>query len=262
MGYRLQQTTAALLFWRLSVVLSAAEASSIELRTAAQRSAPKYFQQTESAAVQGLCVDILEAIQQQVANIRISGYQQFLPSARIYAALRSGELDLFCGSGKTLERLQQLHYLMPPLYAVQHRLVARADDPVAVNSYADLRALEDDGLVLTYLNSATHHFLLRQPGLRIDEGSNLDNLFERLLLGRGRFIYYHDLGLRHYIDKHQLAAEVRMLPAVFNRYDHYLVASPLLSKATLERLENALQVLHDSGRLEQLHRRYVPITAP
>lgn len=277
MKYRLQQTIVALLLWTFIYTVSAVAANTsegstsdegigveevVQLRTAAQRSAPKYFQSDGGAAVQGLCVDIIEAIQQQAPNILISGHQQFLPSSRIYAELRSGKLDIFCGSGKTIERQQQVHYLMPPLYTVQHRMVAKIDDPVEVHSFADLSSLEDNGLVLTYLNSATHHFLLRQPGLHINEGSSLDNLFERLQLDRGRFIYYHDLGLNYYIDSQQLINKVRMLPGVFNRYDHYLVASKKLPKTILDQLESALQALHLSGRLEQLHRRYAPVSEP
>ena len=234
------------------------DAAARELRTAAQRSAPKYYQSEPGGPVQGLCVDILQAVEALTPGLTIGGYQHFLPSARIYADLRSGDLDLFCGSGKTDAREQQVRYLEPPLYPVQHRLAARRDDPVKVGTFADLGALGAEGVVLTYLNSATHHFLLQQPGLQIDEGSNLPNLFQRLLLGRGRFIYYHDLGLNHYIRSHRLEPRVRLLPASFQRYHHYLVASERLPQPVIAELQRALALLAASGELERLYQRYAP----
>jgi len=236
----------------------ALEAAALELRTAAQRSAPKYYQAEPGGPVQGLCVDILQALEALTPGLTIGGYQHFLPSARIYADLRSGDLDLFCGSGKTDTRVQQVRYLEPPLYPVRHRLAARRDDPVRVGTLAELRALGTEGVVLTYLNSATHHFLLQQPGLQIDEGSDLTNLFDRLLLGRGRFIYYHDLGLNHYIRSHRLEPRVRLLPASFRHYHHYLVASERLPEAVIAELQRALAVLAARGELQRLYQQYAP----
>lgn len=234
------------------------DAAALELRTAAQRSAPKYYQAEPGEPVRGLCIDILQALDAITPGLSIGGYQDFLPSARIYADLRSGDLDLFCGSGKTDTREQQVRYLEPALYPVQHRLAVRRDDPVRVSSFAELRALGTEGVVLTYLNSATHHFLLQQPGLQIDGGSNLSNLFERLLLGRGRFIYYHDLGLNHYIRSHRLESRVRLLPAVFQRYHHYLVVSKRLPEPVVAELQRALADLAASGALQRLYQRYAP----
>ncbi|MCW8886795.1 MAG: ABC transporter substrate-binding protein [Motiliproteus sp.] len=220
-------------------------ANAYELRTAAQDSPPKYFMEEDQGLMQGLCIDILDALENANLRLTFTGQNEFMHTGRIYSALHGGSLDLFCGSGKTPDREGRFDYLPIPLYPVNSVLVGRAGDQVEVNSFSQLHTLENDNVLITYLNSASHRFLTRQQNLNIEAGSDLRNLFDRLLRGRGRFIFYHDLGLYHFIASHHLQDKVRVLPASLRTYHHYIVLSKKLP------LEVRNLLLKTVGQLQQ-----------
>ena len=190
----------------------ASPALAIDLRTAAQESIPKYFKLADNT-MGGICIDIIKAIEDVEPRITIHGYQDFLPFKRLQNNLRSGQLDVFFGLKKTEERREIYQFLDIPLYHLNYVLAARIDDAVHIKSFDDVRSLGEQCRVLTVYGTAACQFIRNEGGIRVDEGAKSPEiLLKKLVNGRGRFAFYHDLGLRSIIRKNHLEHQVKILP--------------------------------------------------
>ena len=78
----------------------------LELKTAMQNSAPKYFviEKNGKKEMKGLCIDIMRAIEKVSPNITFIADDYFTPTARIWKYLEQGEIDVYVGAGSNKER--------------------------------------------------------------------------------------------------------------------------------------------------------------
>jgi len=143
------------------------------------------------------------------------------------------------------------------LYNVRHQVAVRADDPVDVRDFADIRALGAQGVILATRASGYPSFLAGQPGLIVDAGAADDaqNL-RKLLGGRGRFFYQSDATLRHVIEAEGLQERVRILPAVFHADAELLAHAPGLAPERLARVVAAMRTLELNGTAARLRAAY------
>lgn len=239
------------------------QAEPIELRTAYQNSFPKYYNhnQSEKAVPQGLCIDILQAIE-KTAGITIKAPSGFLPFKRLQNQLATGEIDIFIGMAKNKSRLAKYTFLNTPLYAVHHVLAARQDDTVNIHSLDDIVTLAPNNIILTNFGTATERLLKAHKGLNVDsEGTTLQANLKKLLYGRGRFICFHDLGLKAAIRQHGYSGTIKVLPITLRTYYHYIAFAPDTPTAVITKVDLALQKLQEDGTLAALHEKYVGPTA-
>ncbi|MRV72383.1 transporter substrate-binding domain-containing protein [Duganella sp. FT92W] len=239
-------------------------ADSIELRTAAQQgTAPKFVAADGGAA--GLCIDIHRAIEKNDPGLRITGDQQWRPLPRLEAELRSGTLDIGCGLMRNREREADLSYAEPALFSVTYHLVARADDPVDVASWEDVRNLGEKGAILAIHGFGQVARLRELGGLAIDSGAtDATTNLRKLLAGRGRFYYHRSPGIGAEIRKAGLDGKVRVLPATMDTQRFYMVAGRHVPAGTVARLNRALAQLDASGELKRLFSKWyedVPLEA-
>lgn len=234
----------------------AGAADIIELRTAAQQStAPKFVAVDGSTA--GLCVDIHRAIEKADPGLRITGEQQWRPLPRLEAELRGGTLDIACGLMRNREREADLVYADPALFTVSYHLVARADDPVDVQSWDDVRNLGDKGSILAIHGFGQVARLKELGGLTIDAGAaDASTNLRKLLAGRGRFYYHRSPGIAAEIRKAGLDGKVRVLPVMMDSQRFYMVAGRHVAGGTLARLNRALANLDASGELKRLFNKW------
>lgn len=237
----------------------------IELRTAAQQATAPKFVQAEGG-VAGLCVDIHRAIEKTDPGLRITGDQQWRPLPRLEAELRSGVLDIGCGLMRNREREAELAYAEPALFSMSYHLVARADDPVDVLSWDDVRGLGDKGTILA-IHGFGHVARLKElGGLTVDSGAvDAPTNLRKLLAGRGRFYYHRSPGIAGEIRKAGLDGKVRILPTMMDSQRFYMVAGRHVAGSTLARLNRALAQLDASGELKRLFGKWyedVPQDAP
>lgn len=231
-------------------------ALAIDLHTAAQDSLPKYYKLDDNT-MGGICVDIIKAIEDIEPQITIHGYQEFLPFKRLQNKLKSGQLDVFFGLKKTAERRAIYQFLDIPLYHLNYVLAARIDEEVEIKSFDDLRALGPEGRVLTVYGTAACQFIHNEGGILVDDGAKSSEiLLKKLLHGRGRFAFYHDLGLSSVIRKNHLENHVKILPTKFSTYHHYVAFSQHVSAETISLVGAALLQLKKSGALDRIHRQY------
>lgn len=235
----------------------ASSALAIELKTAAQDSAPKYFK-LKNGKMGGLCVDIMQAIEKIDPEIKFVGHETFLPFKRMAQQLENGDIHVFFGFVKNKSREEKYNFVNIPLYQVNHVVAIRSDDNVDVKSFDDIRALGNDGKILTIFGTSTYRYLNKQGGLQIDDGGkNIPAVLKMLLLKRGRFAYYHNLGLATSIRNEGLQDKVKILPTSFREYYQYAAFSKKIPQETVVEVEKALKKLSASGELARILDKYI-----
>ncbi len=228
----------------------------IELKTAAQESAPKYFK-LEDNTMGGICVDIMQAIESVESEIQFNGYQKFLPFKRLQKYLEDGRLDVFFGFKETVKRKEKYSFLDIPLYQINYVVAVRIDDKVKINSFDDVRSLGEKGRMLTVSGTAASIFLHKEGGLLIADGAESPTiLLKMLMFERGRFAFYHDLGLQSIIKNETLEKKIKILPVSFLTYYHYAVFSKNTPRETIDKVRTALEKLKDNGELAKIHSKY------
>lgn len=228
----------------------------VELNTAAQDSAPKYYKSSTNRMA-GLCVDIINAIERIDKNIKFNGYNEFTPFKRLQLQLEKGQLDVFFGIKKTDKREDTYRFINIPLYQLNYVIAVRSDDNVNIDNIDDARALHENGEILTVHGSAASKFLKAQDGLLVNDGAESPlALLKMLMFKRGRLAFYHDLGLRDIINKEGLSNDIKILPISFLTYSHYAAFSKNVSDETRNKIKIALEKLASSGELARIYKRY------
>ena len=234
-------------------------AAPLALRTSAEAGATHKFARLGEQPA-GFCVDYARALEAHDPGLQFEGLDQYLPVLRIERELAAGTMDIFFGLLKTAARLERFRFIeQPPLYISRHRVAVRAQDREvdAVRSFDDIRALGDQGIVLATRGTAYTSYVMRQPGLKVDDGAtdHLQNL-RKLVRGRGRFFYQSEGMIRQLIQAEGLQEEVRMLPVVFAAEPLLVACSPVLEPVRLARLTAAMNLLEADGTATRLRVQY------
>lgn len=229
------------------------------LRTSAEAGAPHKFARPGEQP-DGFCVDYARALAARDPGLQFEGLDQYLPVLRIERELAGGTMDMFFGLLRTPARLERFRFIeQPALYISRHRVAVRAQDREvdAVRGFDDIRALGDQGVVLATRGTAYTSHVLRQPGLKVDDGAtdHLQNL-RKLLRGRGRFFYQSEGMIRQLILAEGLQDEVRMLPVVFAAEPLLVAVSPMLEPPRLARLAAVMSALEADGTAARLRVLY------
>lgn len=243
----------------LFIILTSHARAQILIRTAAQiDTAPKFIARSNppNATVEGLCIDIYRAIERIDNKLHITGDQSWLPANSVVPELNAGHLDMGCGFVKLPER-KNIRYAEPPLFTTDYVLVARADDPVTIRNWDDLRALGDKGIVLADHGFGVANTLFAQGGLHVDDTTLglKDNLL-KLRAGKGRFYAHRLLGLVDGIKRANMNADVRILPMSLTRESYYMVFAPNAPNEMVQRTQRAITQLTNSGELLKLLKKW------
>jgi glutamate/aspartate transport system substrate-binding protein len=228
-----------------------------ELKTAAQKSLPKYYM-LKNHQMGGVCIDIIHAMEKEVPDIHFIGYRSFLPFKRLQKSLEKGDLDFFVGLKKTKKREKIYHFVDFPLYRLNYVIAVRADDPIQINSFEDIQKIQKGGnIILSIFGTAATRFLIKKGSVPIDDGAkDIEIALKKLMRRRGRFLFYHDLGLKGIIKKNHLEKKVKILPVVFLTYNHYLAFSHSVSLKTISKIEMALHQLDKKKILDNIYHKY------
>jgi len=233
-------------------------ASPILFKTAAQDSNPKYF--LDDGQMKGLCIEIMHALESVNPEIKFQGQNVFLPFKRMSRMLKEGELDLFFGFVKNESREKEYVFIDPPLYKVNHVVAVLKEDNVKVDSFADIRSLGKEGKIMTTFGTSTKRYLDKQGGLIIyNHGKTISANLKMLLRKRGRFVYYHNLGLITSIKKDHLEDKIKVLSTSFREYSQYIAFSKHVSKEKVQIIKKALEKLKLNGKLDSIFRKYSQI---
>lgn len=229
------------------------------LKTYYQDGFPKYYID-ENKNITGLCVEIIELIKKKDPTIKIEAPKRLVKFKRIKNDLLKGDIDLFFGMTRTKQREKQFTYIEPPLYKINHVIAVRKDDNVKINGFEDIKKLTSDNIILTNQGTSTAKFLRKQGDLNLDSGApNISVNFQKLLKKRGRFVYFHNLGMVSTVKKENLQDKIKVLPTSFKTYFHYLAFSKNVSKDVIKKVEKVMLGISQSGELEKIINKYFNI---
>jgi ABC-type amino acid transport substrate-binding protein len=234
-------------------------ASAYTLKTFYQDGFPKYYYNgpANSSFIKGLCPEIMRLIEKKAPDIKFSAPHELVRFGRIKHDLQLGRIDVFLGMTRLPEREKDFIYLDPPLYTLHHTLAMRSTDSADIKDFDDLRKLGEQGKLLTNHGTSSERFLNRQGGLVIDAGGmNLSQNIMKMFKGRGRFVYFHDLGLYSTIKKEGWAGRIKVLPVFFHSYSHYLAFSKHADPEAVRIVKRALRELSASGELQAVTAKY------
>ncbi|MDX1695099.1 MAG: transporter substrate-binding domain-containing protein [Ketobacteraceae bacterium] len=237
-----------------SIVSVADEGPAKPLFTLYQESFPKYYSTDGGQSYQGLCIEIIDALQEEMPGYQLKNKGGAAPIKRVESLLVSGEIDFFVGMARNAAREEKILYIDTPLYSVNHVIALRRDDRAQLQSFADLAAA---GSILTTKDSGTARFLEKQKGLDVDDGARtIEANLKKLVNNRGRVLYFHDIGLYSAVKQLGYSDSVRIGAHSFKHYQHYLVLRKDLPIAHVDSFIRAVELLKNSGKLDAISKNY------
>ena len=252
-GYGNFSRTARRLVCALLLLAGNAAATHLTVSVMAQESIPPKWI-LEDGAAQGLCPDVLAAIERIEPRIRFVGYDRGRSILVIEDALGSGKVSAACGLMDSPRRNSVALRSQVPLYQVRLRLAAVVSDSQVITSLADLARLKP--LVNTARGSG-YIARLKELGIPVDDstGDNVVNL-RKIVAGHGRYTYMNELSLLYLIRSEHLEGKVKMLPAVFDEEPLYFWVSRKADPALAPMLDQALVRLKANGELARIYDRW------
>ena len=226
----------------------------IELRTAAQLSPPKYYTQP-NGTIGGIGVDVLRAIEKVDPKIRFTGDQTYIPFARIQTLVASGELDFFVGIGLDEERQDKYAYLPQVVYYTRDGIFVLSNDPIKLNSLTDIKAIPGHRVITSQASAQLKE--IASFGLNIDKSAQTAEASLRMLLGgRARFLYSNEVAIIPIARNLGVLDKIRM--AYVNASEaRYIIMSRHLSAAVQQQLRLAVDQLERSGELRRIADRHL-----
>jgi ABC-type amino acid transport substrate-binding protein len=232
-------------------------APAVVLRVAAQEGTEPKFIPAGKGRIVGFCVDLFRTIERIDPGLIFMGDQQWLPLLRAHYELANHQHDALCAVQRTEERARLYAYLDPPLFPLRYMLIARGNDNVVINDWADVRNLGKQNVVLVNRGYATAEVLEGVGGLQVDASatSPLINL-QKLIAGRGRFFLHRGPGLNGFIERAGAAGKVKILPQVMFSTDVYMAMGTHVDPAVRLRVQRAVEQMERSGELARLVRKW------
>ncbi|NRR29704.1 transporter substrate-binding domain-containing protein [Oxalobacteraceae bacterium] len=234
--------------------LCAAQAGEpLRLRVMAQESLPPKWL-LRNGQPDGLCPDILEAIEKIEPRLEFSGQEDLRSVLMIEQGLESGGVSCACALLDTEKRRKIATVVGKPLYMVRQRIAAAAGDKVVIDSLDDLVKLKP---LITTSRGAGYAEQLRTLGLEVDDstGDNLTNL-KKIIGGHGRFFYMNELTLSWIVRDNALNDKVRILPEVLKEDPIYFWISKKADPQAVRLVDRALNKLKANGELLRIYERW------
>ncbi|MDB5949524.1 MAG: hypothetical protein JWR65_1379 [Massilia sp.] len=234
-------------------VAAATAAPPMTVNMMAQESIPPKWVMDDGAP-QGLCPDLMAAIERIEPRVRFAGYERPRSLLVIEDALQTGRAGAACALLDSPRRRSVAVRLKVPLYEARHRLAAVVGDNQAVDNFDDLVRLKP--LINTARGSA-YILQLKARGIAVDDstGDNVVNL-RKIIAGHGRYTYMNELSLLRLIRTEHLEDKVKMLPAVFNAEPVYFWVSHKADPQLAPMLEVALGRVKANGELARIYNRW------
>lgn len=235
---------------------AASQAHTVIVHTLGQESIPPKWVARDNGGLEGICPDILSAMEKTEPRLKFTGHDDFRSLPMIEQGLESGTIQAACALLDS-ERRRKIAYQSVRLYVVKHRLAATIADKATVDTIDDLVRLKP---LITTARGAAYSEQLRQLGLEVDDstGDNVTNL-RKIMGGHGRFVYMNELTLTWLIREQRLQDKVRILPAVLKEEPVYFWISKKAAPQAVHLMQQALQKLQKNGELNRIYERWTAV---
>ncbi|HEX7987956.1 MAG TPA: ABC transporter substrate-binding protein [Duganella sp.] len=245
--------------WLLLAAVPAPAATGpvVSLRVAAQAGTDPKFIDAGDGRIIGVCIDIFRTIERIDPGLVFIGDQQWLPLVRAHSEVVNHQHDALCAIQRTPEREVQYNYIDLPLLPLRFQLLARADDPVVIRNWEDVRRLGANGVILTNRGFGTTEALERIGGLRFSASAAdpLNNL-QKLVARRGRFFLHRGPGLKSFIQRSGYGGKVKILPQVMYQTETYMALGTHVDPAVAARVRHAVEQMERTGELARLLKKW------
>lgn len=227
------------------------------LRVGIEEASPPKWQGFSNNQPTGLCPELMALLEKADSRLHIEFPASALPQKRLEATVQEGTLDLICGLTRNAERESRFNYIDQPIFSMNYVLFARTQDIVSAGSWDAVRKLGKDGLILLNYDSSAISRLKLIDGLHVDtSGRTIESNLIKLLNGRGRFFYYHQLGGNAEIERLNLKKDIHALNPPMESIPFFLLAGKHVTPAQQKTLLEALVKLDKNGELRKLHTRW------
>ncbi len=205
----------------------------------------------------GLCPDLFNALQKRDPALHFTWAKPALPERRLLSELGSGGVDAACGFVRTPER--EHLFQIPDVILYEKTLVAvvRDGDRLDLNTFADLKGLGGNDVVLVNAGSQMPARLRQLGVVKIDDGASSSAVnLQKLMLGRGRVYLYDDPAVDWEARHSRFSGQLHAIPAALDVDRYYMLLSPRLSADTVSRVSKALRRMRDDGSLREIIERW------
>lgn len=234
-----------------------APAGRLDVIVHAQESvAPKWI--LDGGKPQGLCPDVLAAIESVDPRLHFFGFERPRSLAVIEDAIASGKAVAACALVESKARQRIAVRLPTPLYDTRYRLAVAANDKAAqTDSVRTLQELAATGELVNTARGSGYIADLKARGIEVDDttGDSVTNL-RKTLHGHGRYTYLNEMSMFYYLRISGLGEKLTVLPAVFSPSPLYMWVSKRADPAVAPAIEAALVKLRASGELARIYARW------
>lgn len=222
-----------------------------------ENSTPKFIVGTQfQRSAQGVCPDVMRAIEKYDPKLRFVFETQAQPLRRIELRMERSETDANCLVNND-ERRARFQVVAVPLFSLNYHLIARAADAVDVSSWDDVRRLGAQGRILVVSGTGVTERLQKVGGLMVeDSGKSASVNLRKLVSGRGRFFYYRTHDWEVQVRAALVGGQVRILPIPMESVPFHLMLGRHIEPDAALRVERALRHLDANGTLAQLRAKW------
>ncbi|RFP09183.1 ABC transporter substrate-binding protein [Duganella sp. BJB475] len=228
-----------------------------KIRVAAQLGTDPKFIQMDDGSIIGLCIDIMRAIEHVDPTLKFIGDQHWMPLTRISAELTAGQQDAACAMQYTEARNNKFLFLEPALYPVDFMLLARADDPIRISNWDNLREFIPKPIVLVNRGFGASAILAEVGGIQVDANTtDTKQNLNKLVAGRARLYFHRGPGLVHILERAGVVRKIRVLPVSMLHTTFHFVVGRHLAPEIVNHIRYALVLLDQNGELDRLYKKW------
>ena len=239
-------------------LLASESVLAIKLKTSFQDGVPLKFNLGDSQKL-GICAELLVLIKEIEPSISFEYSEKSTTLARIESDFKSNQVDVYPCLIYTERRKDFLEYSKYDLFSTQHLVVGRKEVVKQLKSYEDLRrhSLKHPILVL---HGSTLIKMLEAKKIAVDnKSSSVDGILKMLISGRAEYYYEQNLNLGRVLESPEYKDILVSSTAPWDKNSLRFAYSRKLDKKTVTKIENAIKILIESGKLKNLYNKYINI---
>lgn len=227
----------------------------LELKTTYQDGVPLKFNLDDPQS-QGLCGEILQLVKAEIPELSFvyTGHPTSL--ARVESDFKNNQIDLYPCLIYTERRKKFLNYSKYDLFTTQHLVIGRKENIRYLKSYDQLKEKSLAQPVLV-LHGSTLLKILQEKNINVDDkSSSVEGILKMLVSGRAEYYYEQNLNLGRVLESPQYKGLLAASYTPWMSNSLRFAYSKKLDKKTVTKIENALKVLIESGRIKALQNKY------
>ena len=237
------------------LLVAPSKALAVKLITSYQDGVPLKFN-LENPEKLGLCAELLVLITEIEPSLKFEYTQKATTLARIESDFKSHKIDIYPCLIYNERRQSFLKFSDYDLFTTQHLVVGKKANINRLKNYEDLKLHSLKSSVLV-LNGSTLVKTLESKKVMVDDkSSTVDGILKMLVSERAEYYYEQNLNLGRVLERPEYKDILVASSGPWNKNTLRFAYSETLDKKTVTKIENAIKVLIESGRIKTLYNKY------